>query len=107
MTATMQEMMDRAESIQTLEELREACAEYDVKMSPAEEEAFMATKASAGELSEEELDATVGGGIRDSHGRLIVSEFYKCDRITPPHRSICGECSNSQYIFPHLRCMVR
>lgn len=61
MAATEQEMMERAARIQTIEELREACAEFGVEMSPEDEQAFMAAKAELRELSEGELDASVGG----------------------------------------------
>ena len=52
MAATEQEMMERAARIQTIEELREACAEFGVEMSPEDEQAFMAAKAELRELSE-------------------------------------------------------
>ena len=61
MAATEQEMMERTARIQTIEELREACAEFGVEMSPEDEQAFMAAKAELRELSEGELDASVGG----------------------------------------------
>ena len=99
--------MDRAESIQTLEELREACAEYGVKMSAAEEETFMAMKTSAGELSDRELEETVGGGgVPTISGRLIVTAFYGCPQITPPTADNCVSCKNSKYIFPFRVCML-
>ena len=44
--------MERAARIQTIEELREACAEFGVEMSPEDEQAFMAAKAELRELSE-------------------------------------------------------
>ncbi len=50
MAATEQEMMERAEAIQTVEELREACAEFGMEMTPEQEDVFMAAKASGGEL---------------------------------------------------------
>lgn len=50
MAATEQEMMERAEAIQTVEELREACAEFGMEMTPEQEDAFMAARASGGEL---------------------------------------------------------
>ena len=37
--------MERTARIQTIEELREACAEFGVEMSPEDEQAFMAAKA--------------------------------------------------------------
>lgn len=46
MAGIEQEMVNQAESIQTVEELREACAEFGVEMTPKAEEAFMAMKAS-------------------------------------------------------------
>ena len=52
MAATEQEMMERTARIQTIEELREACAEFGVEMSPEDEQAFMAAKAELRELSE-------------------------------------------------------
>ena len=51
MAATEQEMMERTARIQTIEELREACAEFGVEMSPEDEQAFMAAKAELRELS--------------------------------------------------------
>ena len=58
MVATEQEMMERTARIQTIEELREACAEFGVEMSPEDEQAFMAAKAELRELSEGELEAS-------------------------------------------------
>lgn len=107
MAATEQEMMKRAEAIQTVEELREACAEFGVEMTPEQEDAFMAAKASGGELSDKELNATVGGGgVHSAYsGRLIVTAFYRCDRITPGANN-CVNCYNSKYVFPYRYCMI-
>lgn len=108
MTATEQEMMERAEAIRTVKELRAACAEFGVEMTPEEEDAFMAMKASGGELSDKELDATVGGrGVHSPYsGRLIVTAFYKCDRITPGANN-CVSCDYSKYSFPYRYCMIK
>lgn len=108
MAATEQEMMDRAEAIQTVDELRAACAEFAVEMTPEEEDAFMAMKASGSELSDKELDAAVGG--RGMHGlysgRLVVTAFYRCDRITPGANN-CVSCDYSKYSFPYRYCMLK
>ena len=59
MAATEQEMMERAARIQTIEELREVSAELGLELSPEKEAAFMAVRTAEGELTEQQLDATV------------------------------------------------
>ena len=48
MAATEQEMMERTARIQTIEELREACAEFGVEMSPEDEQASWLQRQSCG-----------------------------------------------------------
>ena len=72
--------MERTARIQTIEELREACAEFGVEMSPEDEQAFMAAKAELRELSEGELDASVGGSSFFGPGSPYINLFDTCDQ---------------------------
>ena len=76
-------------------------------MTPEQEEAFMAVKASGGELSDKELDATVGGrGVRDNPGHLIVTGFHKCDQATEGAYN-CVSCGHSKCRFPYRYCTIK
>ena len=61
MTANGQEARNRIAAVQTVEELREVCAEPGEKVNAEEEDVLMEAKAAAAELTEKDLDATVGG----------------------------------------------
>ena len=109
MAATEQEMMERAARIQTIEELREACAEFGVEMSPEDEQAFMAAKAELRELSEGELDAAVGGSGFFGPESPYVNLLDTCDQWVGSdfdHR-FCASCDNKVVLFPLFCCRLK
>ena len=108
MAATEQEMMERAARIQTIEELREACAEFGVEMSPEDEQAFMAAKAELRELSEGELDASVGGSGFFGPGSPYINLFDTCDQWDgwDFDNRICATCRNKQMLYPLFTCQL-
>ena len=94
--------MERAARIQTIEELREACAEFGVEMSPEDEQAFMAAKAELRELSAGELDASVGGSP-------YINLFDTCDQWDgwDFDNRICATCRNKQMLYPLFTCRFK
>ena len=109
MAATEQEMMERAARIQTIEELREACAEFGVEMSPEDEQAFMAAKAELRELSEGELDASGGGSGFFGPGSPYINLFDTCDQWDgwDFDNRICATCRNKQMLYPLFTCRFK
>ena len=73
MAATEQEMMERAARIQTIEELRE--------------------------LTEQQLDATVGGAYH------VVSPSDVCD-FQASETKCCATCKYGQFDWPNYYCVV-
>ena len=109
MAATEQEMMERAARIQTIEELREACAEVrrgDVSRRRA---SFMAAKAELRELSEGELDASVGGSSFFGPGSPYINLFDTCDQWDGRDfdNRICATCHNKQMLYPFFACQFK
>ena len=109
MAATEQEMMERTARIQTIEELRGACAEFGVEMSPEDEQAFMAAKAELRELSEGELDASVGGSSFFGPGSPYINLFDTCDQWDGRDfdNRICATCHNKQMLYPFFACQFK
>ena len=107
MAATEQEMMERAARIQTIEELREVSAELGLELSPEKEAAFMAVRTAEGELTEQQLDATVGGaGDYVSH--------YQCPKTgkqlssyDPYFARDCTMCQYWKQVIPGIRAECR
>ena len=93
MAATEQEMMERAARIQTIEELREVSAELE------KEAAFMAVRTAEGELTEQQLDATVGGAYH------VVSPSDVCD-FQASETKCCATCKYGQFDWPNYYCVV-
>lgn len=99
MAATKQEMMERAARIQTIEELREVSAELGLELSPEKEAAFMAVRTAEGELTEQQLDATVGGAYH------VVSPSDVCD-FQASETKCCATCKYGQFDWPNYYCVV-
>ena len=97
MAATEQEMMERAARIQTIEELREVSAELGLELSPEKEAAFMAVRTAEGELTEQQLDATVGGAYH------VVSPSDVCD-FQASETKCCATCKYGQFDWPNYYC---
>ena len=97
MAATEQEMMERTARIQTIEELREACAEFGVE------------KAELRELSEGELDASVGGSSFFGPGSPYINLFDTCDQWDGRDfdNRICATCHNKQMLYPFFACQFK
>lgn len=94
-----QEMMERAARIQTIEELREVSAELGLELSPEKEAAFMAVRTAEGELTEQQLDATVGGAYH------VVSPSDVCD-FQASETKCCATCKYGQFDWPNYYCVV-
>lgn len=92
MAATEQEMMERAARIQTIEEL-------GLELSPEKEAAFMAVRTAEGELTEQQLDATVGGAYH------VVSPSDVCD-FQASETKCCATCKYGQFDWPNYYCVV-
>ena len=88
MAATEQEMMERAARIQTIEELREVSAELGLELSPEKEAAFMAVRTAEGELTEQQLDATVGGAYHVVPRLTCATSRHRRRSVAPPASTV-------------------
>ena len=109
MAATEQEMMERAARIQTIEELREACAEFGVEMSPEDEQAFMAAKAELRGTSGGVALFSVGGSGFFGPGSPYINLFDTCDQWDgwDFDNRICATCRNKQMLYPLFTCRFK
>ena len=101
--------MERSRAYPDVEELREACAEFGVEMSPEDEQAFMAAKAELRELSEGELGRSVGGSSFFGPGSPYINLFDTCDQWDgwDFDNRICATCRNKQMLYPLFTCRFK
>ena len=85
--------------LKTIEELREVSAELGLELSPEKEAAFMAVRIAEGELTEQQLDATVGGAYH------VVSPSDVCD-FQASETKCCATCKYGQFDWPNYYCVV-
>ncbi len=73
------EMIEKAKTVKTAEELLALAKENGIEMTTEEADAFYAQlNPKTGELSDDELDNVSGGGCETSSGHTIVSSELKC-----------------------------
>ncbi len=109
------ELIEKAKSAKTPEELMAFAKESGVAMTEDESKAYFAQlNPKPGELSDEELDNVSGGACYRKDGRMVTTVCHKCrhwrckkddgkwlDRMGMPGCSVCGiglECSNCRYL---------
>ena len=74
-----QELLTRAKTAKTAEELMALAKENGIEMTEEEaQKSFALLHSQSGELADEELDNVAGGGCHNG-GRLVVSVMHYCD----------------------------
>ena len=94
-----QELLEKVKEAKSAEELLSLAKENGVELTEDEAAGYFAQLHKSGELSDEELDNVAGGGCHSKDGRLIVSEFHKCEYavFTRCTNQSCVTCKYSSY----------
>lgn len=87
------ELIEKAKTAKTAEELRALAKENDWEMTEESAQAYFNQLHKTGELSDDELDNVAGGGCHSSDGRLVVTVGHICGDWQ------CHKCSDKGYGF--------
>lgn len=94
MTNFTPELIEKAKTAKTPEELLALAGENHIELTAEEANAYFAQlNPTAGELSDDELDSVAGGGCHASDGRLVVTVGHICGYWQ------CKNCSDHGYGF--------
>jgi len=99
------EMIEKAKTAKSAEELLALAKDNGVEMTEDEAKTYFAQlNPKSGELDDDDLDNVSGGSCYAGDGRMIVTLGYVCPEITLP-RSRCPNCNTSFMIRDTLNCV--
>lgn len=95
MTNFTPEMIEKAKTAKSADELVVLAKENGMEMSEAQAKAYYEQlHPASGELSDDELDNVAGGGCYAGDGRLVVSMGYSCFLLKG---WVCKKCGNTTH----------
>ena len=75
---TYEELIAKAKQVESAEELWDLSKEYGAEISQEDAKIYFALMNKTGELSDDELNDTAGGGCQTSGGQTVVTSGKKC-----------------------------